>query len=284
MAQTHAVGMSGGANQPKKTAADTGGNTPVLGAPAPDPTRKAVAMSASTAIGMVSASLRNLLVGEMRLTPAPDVTVLAPDEAGGGNRRVNLFLYKLVENPFLKNQDVTVRAGTPNVLVSAPLSLSLFYLLTPYAPNDPLTGNATAHQILGEAMRVLYENPVVPTNYLDTGLTDARERLQIASNTLDPEELSRIWTTFSQPFRLSVMYEVSTVQLDRLPQAQRPLPNRVRRVGPLAGCHGAHVHGRGSRRVAGQRTAARRGAAQRRGAHRRHVPRDRPGRRRARLL
>jgi hypothetical protein len=187
-------------------------------------------MSASTAIGMVSASLRNLLVGEMRLSPAPDVTVLAPDEPGG-NRRVNLFLYKLAEHPFLKNQDVTIRPGTPNQLVPAPLSLSLFYLLTPYAPNDPLTGNATAHQILGDAMRVFYENPVVPATYLDPGLTDARERLQIASNTLDPEELSRIWTTFSQPFRLSVMYEVSTVQLDRSAQTVRQLPNRVRQVG-----------------------------------------------------
>lgn len=187
-------------------------------------------MSAGTAIGMVSASLRNLLVGEMRLGPAPDVTILAPDEASSA-RRVNLFLYKLVENQFLKNQDFTVRAGNPNQLVPAPLSLNLFYLLTPYAPNDPLEGNASAHQLLGEAMRVLYENPVVPSIYLDAGLADAREHLQIASDTLDPEELRGIWTTFSQPFRLSVMYQVSTVQLDQLPAAQRPLPNRVRTVG-----------------------------------------------------
>jgi Pvc16 N-terminal domain len=186
-------------------------------------------MSASTAIGMVSASLRNLLAGEMQLSPVVDVTVLAPDEAGG-NRRVNLFLYKLEENPFLKNQEPTVRPGVPNQLVPAPLSLSLFYLLTPYAPNDPQTGNATAHQILGEAMRVLYEHPVVPRDHLDAGLRDARERLQVAQSTLDTEELSTIWTTFSQPFRLSVLYQVSTVQLDRLAAAQRPLPNRVRRV------------------------------------------------------
>lgn len=187
-------------------------------------------MSASTAIGMVSASLRNLLVGEMQLNPVLDVTILAPDEPGSG-RRVNLFLYKLTENPFLKNQDWTVKAGSPNQLVAPPLSLSLFYLLTPYAPNDALNGNATAHQILGEAMRVLYENPVVPKVYLDPGLADAREQLQIASNALDPEELSRIWTTFSQPFRLSVLYQVSTVQLDRLPATQRPMPKRVRQVG-----------------------------------------------------
>ncbi|MGH3901562.1 MAG: Pvc16 family protein [Pseudonocardiaceae bacterium] len=187
-------------------------------------------MSASTAIGMVSASLRNLLVGEMHLNPALDVTILAPYEIGS-DRRVNLFLYRLAENPFLKNQDFTVAPGNPNQLVPTPLSLSLFYLMTPYAPNDPQTGNVTAHQILGEAMRVFYENPVVPNGYLDNGLIGAREHLQIASNELDPEELSRIWTTFSQPFRLSVLYQVSTVQLDTLPQTQRPMPKRVRRVG-----------------------------------------------------
>ncbi|WP_284750273.1 Pvc16 family protein [Amycolatopsis sp. RTGN1] len=187
-------------------------------------------MSAGTAIGMVSSSLRNLLVGEMRLNPAPDVTILAPDEAST-TRRVNLFLYRLAENQFLKNQDFTVKAGSPNQLVPAPLSVNLFYLLTSYAPNDPLEGNATAHQILGEAMRVFYENPVVPAIYLDPGLADAREHLQIAGDLLDPEELRGIWTTFSQPFRLSVMYQVSTVQLDRLPAAQRPLANRVRTVG-----------------------------------------------------
>jgi hypothetical protein len=187
-------------------------------------------MSASTAIGMVSASLRNLLVGEMRLNPALDVTILAPDEQGS-DRRINLFLYKLEENPYLKNQDVTLRPGNPDRLAEAPLSLILFYLMTPYAPNDPQIGNATAHQILGEAMRVFHEHPVVPTSYLDSGLADARERLQIAGNALDPEELSRIWSTFSQPFRLSVLYQVSTVQLDRLPETERPMPKRVRRVG-----------------------------------------------------
>ncbi|GIH14152.1 DUF4255 domain-containing protein [Rugosimonospora africana] len=187
-------------------------------------------MSASTAIGMVGASLRSMLIGEMHLSPAVDVTILAPDEQGSG-RRVNLFLYKLVENPFLKNQDWTVKPGNPNQLVAAPLSLSLFYLLTPYAPNDPQTGNATAHQILGEAMRVLYENAVIPPSYLDPGLAGARESLQVASTALDPEELRGIWTTFSQPFRLSVMYQVSTVQLDRSAAGQRPMPKRVRQVG-----------------------------------------------------
>lgn len=186
-------------------------------------------MSASTAIGMVSASLRNLLVAEMQF-PQVDVTILAPDETGSP-RRINLFLYRIAENPYLRNQDFTVAAGVPNQLVPAPLSLNLLYLLTPYAPNDQVNGNAAAHEILGEAMRVFYENPVVPAAHLDPGLAEAREHLQIAMHTPDPEEMSRIWTTFAKPFRVSVLYQISTVQLDQLPAAQRPMPNRVRRVG-----------------------------------------------------
>jgi Pvc16 N-terminal domain/IPT/TIG domain len=202
-----------------------------LGAPAHQLASIATpAMSASTAIGMASTSLRNLLVAEMQLRPEVDVTILAPDEPAS-DRRINLFLYRIAENPYLKNQDFTVHAATPNQLVPAPLSLNLFYLLTPYAPNDQVNGNAAAHQILGEAMRVFYENPVVPAAHLDPGLAESREYLQIAMHTLDPEELSRIWTTFAKPFRISVLYQISTVQLDRLPAAARPMPKRVRRVG-----------------------------------------------------
>ena len=61
-------------------------------------------MSVSTALGLVSASLRNLLVGEMRLSPTVPVTIMAPDEPGG-DQRINLFLYKIEENAFLKNED-----------------------------------------------------------------------------------------------------------------------------------------------------------------------------------
>ena len=55
-------------------------------------------MSASTAIGMVSESLRNLLVHKMNFTPSVPVTILAPDETGG-DRRINLFLYRILETP-----------------------------------------------------------------------------------------------------------------------------------------------------------------------------------------
>jgi hypothetical protein len=187
-------------------------------------------MSASTALGAVSESLRNLLVAEMTIEPEVAVTVLAPDE-GGGNRRVNLFLYQVRENTALRNLDWQVKQGQPDRLVAPPLSLNLFYLLTAYAPNDAQTGNADAHAILGEAMRVLHDHAIVPDEHLAGDLAAAREQVKITSNPVDLEELSTVWTTFTQPFRLSVLYEVSVVQLDASPAAERPMAPRVRTVG-----------------------------------------------------
>lgn len=186
-------------------------------------------MSVSTAIGMVGESLKTLLEEEMTVSPAAPVTLLAPDEAGG-NRRINLFLYKIQENNFLKNKDWEVSRTDPARIVPPPLSLNLCYLMTPYAQNDPQTGNTSAHEILGDAMRVLYQFPVIPGEHLAAGLADAREQIKIMQLPVDLDEISKVWSTFGTPYRLSVAYEVSTVQLDPA-DGEQDMPTRVRSIG-----------------------------------------------------
>jgi Pvc16 N-terminal domain len=186
-------------------------------------------MSASTAIGMVSESLRNLLKRKMTIKPTVEVTILAPDETGGDPPRINLFLYRILENSALKNLDWQAKRGEPSRIAPPPLSLNLYYLMTSYARNVSETGNATSHAILGEAMRVFHEHAVVPQDALVPGLSNAGEQIKIMLNPLDPDELGRVWSTFSQPFRLSVMYEVSVVQLELL--SDRAMSKRVQRTG-----------------------------------------------------
>lgn len=202
-------------------------------------------MSSSTAIGMVSRSLVNLLQNEMSLNSGGStgpgsggntgtdirITVLAPDESGEV-RRVNLFLYKIEEDPFLKNQDWQAKKGDPQRMTPPPLSLKLFYLMTAYAQNDPVSGNSNAHEILGDAMRAFYQNSIVPRKYLDLGLQEAQENIKITLNShLNMDELSKVWSTFTKPYRLSVLYEVSLVQIDMLSAKERAMPIRVREIG-----------------------------------------------------
>jgi Pvc16 N-terminal domain/IPT/TIG domain len=186
-------------------------------------------MSKSTAIGLVSATLRQLLAEKMRVADV-DVTVLAPDEPGS-TRRVNLFLYRVEENEYLANQDATVVPGYPARLKPTPLSLNLRYMLTAYASNDAQTGNSAAHAILGDAIRVLWQYAIVPERYLAPGLGGAREQIRITHTTEDPEELTRIWTALSRPLRPAASYLVSTVQIDAVTDEPQLVPARVRRIG-----------------------------------------------------
>lgn len=188
-------------------------------------------MSDSSAIGMVGESLVNLLEGEMQSTPSVDITVLAPDENASGNRRINLFLYKLEENAYLKNKEWEVSRTNSNQITAPPLSLSLHYLMTAYAQNDQQTGNTSIHEVMGEAMRVMNEFPIIPDIYLVSGLGDAREQVKIMLKATDIDEISKIWTTFSEPYRLTVPYEVTVVQLDQSPATTLEIPTRVTTLG-----------------------------------------------------
>jgi hypothetical protein len=172
-------------------------------------------------IGLVSESLKNLLEAEM--SPTTKVTILSPAETSSHQKRVNLFLYRVAPNPHLNNRDFQPKPGSPGVLLHPPLALSLFYLLTPFAQLDPETGDANAHTVMSEAMRVLHENPIVPSSALEAPL--AAGQVKVTLHTADVEELSKVWTALEKDLRLSAIYEVSFVDL--LARRERPLGPRV---------------------------------------------------------
>src|SRR5215210_1594606 len=190
-------------------------------------------MSDFRAIGGVSASLRNLL--RDRMEDPVDVTIAPPDVTVSSviGRRLNLYLYQVTENGYLKNQEIPGR-GNPAAYGHPPLSLNLHFLLTAHSTTETeLDSDLQAQHILGDAMRVLHDLPVVTDRLaitrpsvgtvgnpiLDTSLLGAFERVKISLQPLSLEDLSKIWTALSEAnFRLSVAYEVSVVQIE----SQRP--------------------------------------------------------------
>jgi hypothetical protein len=185
-------------------------------------------MSGFTALAAVSRSLRNTLIGEMG---DPQVPVTLLGLGGSGNRGINLFLHRVDEHPQLRNADYQLLPGTADKLAAPPLALILRYLMTAYAaPHDQL-GEVPAQTMFGEAMRVFHQFPVVPKTHLDDDLADAGAELRVMLVPIDVEEINRLWGTVADPYRLSVQYEVSVVQIDPTPDTQRTIPRRVERVG-----------------------------------------------------
>ncbi len=131
-------------------------------------------MSNSLAIGAVTATLRNLLDNGIAAEGGGlHTTTLPPEKAqtfgqADGAGRVNLFLYQTHINAAWRNMDMPSQIK-PNETGQPPLALDLFYLLTAYERDDG-DSSVIAHRLLGRAMRVLHDHPLLGADEIRTAL------------------------------------------------------------------------------------------------------------------
>jgi hypothetical protein len=168
------------------------------------------------------------------------VSLLPPGDALPEVSGVNLYLYRVTESPFTRNRP------WPGDRVTAPsnrpaLGLQLDYLLTPLG-SRPVDANFSegddAHTMLGLSMSTLQENPILNNVHLPAlpasgtlnatpgfdadaalppFLLNSYEQIKIMLSPTNLEELSKIWATINQPYRLSVAYEISLVEITPTP-------------------------------------------------------------------
>lgn len=185
-------------------------------------------MSNPLAIAAVTHTLRNLIFrGVTADLAGTTVTTRPPDKARGNNsgNQVNLFLYQTVLDGAWRNQDLPpgVKAGESG---QPPLPLDLFYLVTTYGEDDDDT---FSHRLLGRAMSVLHDHPVLGTDEIRAALPNNDlhrqvERVRVTLQPLSLEELSKLWTTFQTQYRISAAYQASVVLIESGRPARAPLP------------------------------------------------------------
>ena len=160
-----------------------------------------------------------------------DPTDLPPTEVKpSGKNHVNLFLYHLAPNAAFRNGPMPGR-GKPGEIVPAPLALNLYYLITVYS----VEAGEHAHHVLGRVMSALHLSSPLSRADLGklivgagraelSGLAEQMERIKITPVTLSPDEMSRLWSGFQTPYRLSVAYEASVVLIEATQPVVAPLP------------------------------------------------------------
>jgi uncharacterized protein DUF4255 len=210
-------------------------------------------MSDFRAIGGVSATLQTLLFDRMERpfgVPVP-VTIGTPaftardNEPHAEDARVNLFLYRITENGYLQNQEIPGR-GSAGAFGHPPLSINLHYLVTAYGTVEVTGGpttpgpasffdDSTAQFVLGSAMRVLHDVPIVTDNLatlrvpsgmtvLHSSLRDEFEQIRITLEPLTLEDVSKIWTALALRYRMSAAYVVNVVQIESRRRRAFPRP------------------------------------------------------------
>lgn len=187
-------------------------------------------MSNSLAIAAVTRTLLSLL-GNV----TPTITALPPDKARDNQSadQLNLFLYQTQVSAAWRNADPPRQTRSGEAALPA-LPLGLHYLITAFGVDE-----ARAHEVLGTAMSILHDHPVLdPQEISDACAADLPaadlhlqpERIRLTPLSLSTDDMSTLWSGFQTSYRLSAAYELSVVLVDSRRPARSPLP--VLRQGP----------------------------------------------------
>jgi len=187
-------------------------------------------VSNAAAIAAVTSTLYNLLDKGIRSDTTIGtctVTTDPPDSARGArtDNQINLFLYQLAFSAAWRNIDMP-RQVHPGETGQPPLGLNLYYLLTAYGAQTELY---MGHRILGQAMSILHDHPLlgskeIQDNAIFSDLYLQVERVRITPQPLSIEDITKLWTSFQTNYRLSAAYEVSVVLIESQRPARTPLP------------------------------------------------------------
>lgn len=205
-------------------------------------------MSNALAIAAVTAVLKDLLDNGLKAFKVSDivggdvtVSAVPPDRvATNGSEdptQLNLFLHQVTPNQGWRNVELPSRNANGERVANPPLALNLHYLLTAYGPKD-----LYPEIILGHAMQLLHETPVLtreairkalspaapppdfPAALATSQLAEQVEQLRITPETMNTEEVSKLWSALQTHYRTTAGYLVTVVLIEANHSAKTALP------------------------------------------------------------
>lgn len=212
-------------------------------------------MSDYLAVGGVTAVLCSLLntaltsggPSSLLGSSSPGVTAVSPDLIKTGAEeqpQVNIFMYYASLNPALRNLGLPSIGANGNKLSNPPLAINLHYLVSAYGNHQ-----FDSEILLGWAMQVFHETPVVPRSIIQDALTallahvspentlvagstlsNQLEHIRITPEALTTEEIYRLWTAFQTNYRPTTSYQVSVVVIQDTQAFTSNLPVQKRTV------------------------------------------------------
>jgi hypothetical protein len=165
----------------------------------------------ANAIVRVTEALRDRLAAALAASAVPgDVFVGPLDDPDATGAKLILFLYRVMPNPSLRNQEhrvVSANPAQPAIVFQNALPLDLYFLLT--VGTNPAGSEETLLGGLGFAMQSLQADAELG----GPGL--GYENVRVSLEPLNTDEISRIWSLFpTANYRTSVAYVASPVWID----------------------------------------------------------------------
>jgi hypothetical protein len=189
----------------------------------------------STALKAASVTLQNVLQGSFATDPA-----LAAYFAGGaivslgtphdmekaGKFGLSLWLYRLIRDEQTLTQPPSRPA--PNRIRRQPLPVRLHYLMTPIISGASGGGSPETEQhVLGRVLQTFNDKPRLSGADLSDAFLGTDIALSIRLETLELENIARIWDSLERSYQLCLSYEVGIVPIESTGEDASDTPVRV---------------------------------------------------------
>lgn len=167
----------------------------------------------------------DLVLNGFFVAASMEVSLSTPEEMT--NRPVqglSVWLYRLIRDEQRLN-DPPVRVS-PTELRPVPLPLRLHYLIT--AVTNIATGDPGTEQLLiGKVLQAFHSHPVLRGADLRGDFAGTNVELKVRLETMNLEEITRVWEALEGSYQLSVSYEVSIVNIDPDLEPERVVPVQI---------------------------------------------------------
>lgn len=157
------------------------------------------------------------LVKLLRTHMVPDI--IANSEGIGlcspadrGDMSLGLYLYDIRESEEVVGEGM--RASGEAALRFPSKFLSLYYMVTAYSSSDIKFRAAQEQRIMGKALQVFMDNPVLDEEYLGEAGKRLAYPVRLELQKLENEEKVKLWTFPDVAYRLSLFYRVWPVELE----------------------------------------------------------------------
>lgn len=151
--------------------------------------------------------LQNGLVPEV-IAGAHNIGLCTPSDRG--EYALGVHLYDIRESEEVRSSGM-LNTGLDRQQYP-PMYVSLYYMITAFSDSDLKFRAAEEQRIIGSAMQVLYDHPVIPAEFLSNRASGINARIELQNPDMD--EKLRVWNVPNTPYRASLFYRITPVEIE----------------------------------------------------------------------
>lgn len=170
-------------------------------------------MGKYTVISDVGKAIVDMIKDQMVPEPvakAEQVGICDPKERGG---------FVVGVHPYNIDMNTAMNSNVPIVLPDGsmqdpPKSYQMSYMISIASKAEAMNRAIEEQRILGRLIQLFADNPNLPDKYMPEVFQKTGERIAINMLPMEMEEKVKIWSMYSEPYKLSVFYSVGPILVE----------------------------------------------------------------------